>query len=314
MKRAIIVGSGGQDGRILFDRLRNERYQVIGIEREGVRSSELHPMSPVNIADQNQVGTLIRWFLPDEVYYLAACHHSAEEETSTDLDHFQHSFSIHVAGLLCFLHGIVSNSRHSRLFYAASSHIFGSPSESPQHEGTPFAPTCIYGVTKTAGLHCCRFYRDTHSIFAAVGILYNHESVFRKSSFVSQRIVRGAIEIKRGKRAKLMLGNLEAQIDWGYAPDYVDAMVRIINAESPTEFIAATGKQNTVRDFVRTAFDVLGMNWSNYVEENPGLIKKPQSRNLVGNAEKLRKATGWEPTLTFEQMVERLVREQEKSY
>lgn len=313
MKRAVIVGSAGQDGRLLFDRLTSEGLHVLGVERTKIRNSLAGTIAPLDILNTSQVEDFIQRFRPDEVYYLAAYHHSSEEHPSSGLRYLQHSFATHVTGLLGFLEAIVRCSPSTRLFYAASSHVFGSAEQAPQDENTPFMPVCAYGISKTAGIHCCRFYRTAHSAYAAAGILYNHESPFRRRDFVSRKIIRAVIQIERGAQTSLVLGDLNAEVDWGYALDFVDAMVRILRLEEPEEFVVATGQPRTVREFARIAFESRGMDWTHYVKEDPSTLKRP-SRNLVGNPEKLVKKTGWCPTVTLEQMVALLLQAEEESH
>lgn len=312
MKRAIIVGSSGQDGRLLFDRLCREGAYVLGIDLDGVRSTDpADAASKIDILAASEVQGVLETVRPDEVYYLAAHHHSSEEKKDENLAHIEKSFAVNVFGLIHFLEGIRRRrpKKESRLFYAASSLVFGRPDTDRQDERTPFAPMCIYGITKAAGVQCCRLYRQAYGVFAATGILYNHESQYRREDFVSQKIIRGAIKIRRGRRSKLTLGNLGARVDWGYAPDYVDAMVRIIRHGQADDFIVATGESHTVKEFVEEVFGRLGLDWRKYVEEAPSLVEK-QARCLVGNADKLASGTGWRPSVGFREMVELLLRRQ----
>jgi GDPmannose 4,6-dehydratase len=312
MKRVIIVGSGGQDGGILFDRLSREGCSVLGVERHILRSTAPIELKAVNILRRSDVSTLLESFLPDAIYYLAAFHQSSEERQPSDEEAFERGMAVNVLGLLNFLESIHLKSASSRLFYAASSHVFGETMTELQDETTPLRPACPYGITKATGLHCCRYFRRKHGLFVATGILFNHESIYRKSSFVSKRIIQGAVEIKKGRRSKLVLGNLSSLIDWGYAPDYVEAMLRILQLDRPDDFVIATGEIHSVREFVELAFEELGLKWENYVEEDPETTYKP-NRVLIGNAIKLRKLTGWKPSKTFEQMVRCLVREEESA-
>jgi GDPmannose 4,6-dehydratase len=268
MKRVVVVGSSGQDGRILCERLRGEGAEVLEISREGL------PERPrVHIASRQDVTSAVAGFRPQEIYYLAAHHHSSQDNLSSDpLELLVKSFEVHVTGLLHFLEAIRTVSPATRLFYAASSLIFGAPPDATQDEETPLNPRCAYGVTKTAGLHCCRLYRNTHGVHASAGILYNHESPYRQEKFVSQKIVRAAIRIQRGEQQKLVLGDLSARIDWGYAPDFVDAMMRVLALEKPDDFIIATGETHSVGEFVEIAFGLLGLDWKKWVEEDPGLL------------------------------------------
>jgi GDPmannose 4,6-dehydratase len=194
----------------------------------------------------------------------------------------------------------------ARLFYASSSRIFSASSKGLQDEKTPIDPDCIYGTTKAAGLFACRMYRNKYSIFASTGILYNHESHLREDKFVSRKIIRGAIDIKKGKRTSLVLGDLSAKIDFGYAPDYVDAMHKILNTAVCDDFIVATGKKHSVLDFVKTAFGYLGLDWKLYVKEDKNIVTR-KSPSRAGNARKLRSVTSWKPSVDFREMIRLLL-------
>src|SRR5581483_8894819 len=254
MKRAVIVGSEGQAGRILFDQLAGTGAAVLGIGSNRTRSTT--PDSPVgiDITNRSEVLETVRAWQPDEIYYLAAYHHSSEDKTGDDAELFERSFEVHVCGLIHFLEAMKQHAPDARLFYAASSLVFGTPSHSPQNEDTPLAPQCVYGITKVAGIHSCRFYRESHDLHVSVGILYNHESPLRRAGFVSQKIVRAAIAIARGSREKLVLGDLSARVDWGYAPDFTEAMQRIVRLTEPDDYIIATGEAHSVQEFVEIAF------------------------------------------------------------
>ncbi len=295
MKHAIIVGSEGQDGRLLFDRLERDGYSVLGIGRGKT--------SPVDILDRDGVRALVSSFRPDEVYYLAAHHGSSQDLGAEEsLDLLQASHEVHVAGLLHFLEALRRDRPSASLFYAASSRIFGHPETETQDETTPLDPRCAYGITKACGTLCCRLYRRLHSLRASVGILYNHESPARLAGFVSRKIVDGAVAIQRGNRTPLVVADLGARVDWGFAPDFVEAMVRIAAREEPGDFVVATGVARSVREFVEVAFGLAGLDWRKHVVEDPSLVARP-SPTLVGNARKLRTMTGWAPSVSFEEMV-----------
>jgi GDPmannose 4,6-dehydratase len=307
MKKALIIGSNGQDGRLLYENLSQKGYRVTGI----ARLSSQHPahdwQMPLDISDSHAVFDLIQKIVPDEIYYLAAFHHSSEDmPTQDDGELFNKSFQIHVLSLVNFLEGMRMYAKDSRLFYAASSHVFGNARIEPQDEQTPFNPKCIYGITKTAGIHTCRFYRNRDGLFVSCGILYNHESSYRKPIFVTKKIIDGAIKIKNKQQNKLVLGNLSAEVDWGYAPDYVGAFQRILNAADPDDFVIATGKKHTVRDFVEITFGYLGLDWKKYVEEDKKIIAK-SGVTLVGNPQKLMRATDWAPSVDFKAMIKLLL-------
>jgi GDPmannose 4,6-dehydratase len=285
MTTAVIVGSSGQDGTLLGEHLRRLGYTVRGVGRTS---------GPPHLDDVN------------EVYYLAAFHHSSEDRPIDPGELFEKSIAVHVTGLVHYLEDIRKRAPRARLFYAASSLIFGDVTESPQTEDTPLRPNEAYAITKATGLQICRHYRRTHDVFASVGILYNHESPLRAARFVSKKIVNAAWEIKRGTRDKLVLGDLSARLDWGYAPDFVDAMHRVLALDAADDFIIATGETHSVRDFVELAFGHLGLDWQRHVEENRAVITRPPTVR-VGDASKLATATGWRPATSFAAMVRALV-------
>ena len=219
MPRALIIGSSGQDGQYLFDLLSQEGYFVAGIDRAQVRlSSNDFQLDPIDICEAGQVNEIVQGLQPDEIYHLAAYHHSSQDEIPEDAAVFENSYQVHVLSLFNFLEAIRIYSPATKLFYAASSHIFGIPGAAPQDESTPINPHSLYAITKAAGLFLCRKYRHQHKLFASVGILYNHESPFRPEKFVSQRIVQGVLRIQHNLSDSLVLGDLKAEADWGLRP------------------------------------------------------------------------------------------------
>ncbi len=202
MKRVIVVGSAGQDGGILFERLRSEGHDAVGIDLGEIRCTGTAGLCPVDILEPAAVESLVAAVLPDEVYYLAAFHRSAEDGGSDDRVEFERSFAIQVSGLLNFLAAIRKQSPKTRLFYAASSRVFGIPGQVPQDEHTPIDPDCVYGISKAAGMRCVRYYRRAHGLFAVSGILYNHESPRRSPRFVTQKIIRAVAAIKAGEQSQ----------------------------------------------------------------------------------------------------------------
>src|SRR5688572_166442 len=196
MRRALIVGSSGQDGRILFDRLASDGCAVLGLARGSARSTESNEAIPVDVGSRNEVLHAVGQWRPDEIYYLAAVHQASQDAlVADDAALFQRSFEVHVTGLIHFLEAMQERQLRASLFYAASSLIFGDVVAPFLDEQTPFRPRCVYGITKTAGLHVCRYYRETHRLRACGGLLFNHESSLRKPNFVSQKIVRAAVAI-----------------------------------------------------------------------------------------------------------------------
>ena len=312
MRKVIIIGSKGQDGQLLYERLAGEGCVLLGIERNGIRHHDGPPgvaEAAVDILDRDAVDDAIRRFAPDAVFYLAAFHHSSEDTLpSSDAELYLLSHDVHVRGLLNVLESLRRFVPGAGIFYAASSYCFGEPPTSIQDEDTPLRPNCPYGISKTAGVQMCRMYRTRHAVRASCGFLYNHESPLRSPRFLSAKIVHAAVEIARGRRDKLVLGDLSARIDWGYAPDYVDAMIRIMRLERPDDFVVASGQSHTVADFVSIAFSHLAIDWQRHVESDPSLITKAKpSAVLVGDSRKLREKTGWQPSVTFPDMIRLLV-------
>jgi GDPmannose 4,6-dehydratase len=261
----------------------------------------------VDILDRTQVDNAVRLFSPNAIFYLAAHHHSSEDPASPDVaDLYLRSHDVHVRGLLNVLEAIKNRTPEARLFYAASSHCFGEPPPGIQDETTPFRPLCAYGITKAAGVQLCRMYRSDHMVRASCGILYNHESPLRRSNFLSTKIVRAAVEISRGLRRKLVLGDLSARVDWGYAPDYIEAMIAILRLDKADDFVIASGETHRVEEFVSLAFSHLDVGWSRHVEVDSSLINKRRTE-LVGDSSKLRACTGWSPSISFADMVRLLV-------
>jgi GDPmannose 4,6-dehydratase len=308
MKRAIVVGAGGQDGRLLVERLSRDRA-ILGLDvgraaQHGL--DDVDPFDPVNLLNRDEVRLVVERVLPEEIFYLAAHHHSSEEQPD-EVAELREGMAVHVHGLAHVLSAIVQVVPRCRLFYAGSSQMFGRPTTPRQDARTPYAPRNPYAISKVAGAHLCAQYREQYGVHASVGVLYNHESTYRGPRFVSQRIAMGAREAKRNPSYKLTLRSLSAVTDWGYAPDFVDAMVRIVAHDTPDDYVVATGEPHTVRDFVAIAFSELGLDWQAHVEEDPAFAGAPPT-SLVGDSSKLRSATGWKPTVSFEEMVRILVR------
>lgn len=309
MKKIIIVGSAGQDGSYLYEKLSRDGHDCVGIERNNIRMSRDHSFLPVDILNQKQIEQLIQEFNPDELYYLAAFHQSSEDKNLESLELIQKSIKINVKAFSYFLSSLKQFSPDCRTFYAASSHIFGSADEEKQNEATAVKPECVYGITKNAAMELCRYYRENHHLYISVGILYNHESSRRLEKFISKKIVKKALAIKAGQADELIVGNLKAQIDWGFAPDFVNAMVEILKLPEPDEFIISSGELHSVEEFISVVFKELGLDWKRHVKENPGLITKKSKKSMLGDASKLQNATKWKPTVSFDEMIRILIKE-----
>lgn len=307
MSKAVIVGHTGQDGTYLWKLLNSKNYNLTGVSGTGVLSSKKGTLPPIDIRQYTEVEELIKHEKPDELYYLAAVHQSSADKKMEEGELFQKSIDINSKAFINFLEAVRLHSPQTKIFYAASSHIFGETQSQMQDETTPLNPNCIYGITKTMGIRACYFYRDNHNIFASVGIFYNHESPLRASKYVSKKIVETAVAIKRGLADKLILGNLDHRVDWGHAPDYVEAAYRILQLSQPDIFIISSGVTHTIEDFIEGVFASLGLDWHKYVELNPNLITKKQKQNLAGNHQKLQDATGWKNSVTFNELIKILV-------
>ena len=295
MNRALVIGSRGQDGVLLTSLLVNRGWAVSGLARGDLDVCHFPSVQEVLSSGY------------DHVYYLAAYHQSSQDSAVTgERELYEKSTQVHVEGLLNFLDAIRSVAPTTRVFYAASSLVFGSPDHELQDEATPLNPRCIYGITKSNGIQLCRYFREKHGIFASAGILFNHESPLRQRKFVIPKIIHGAIAISRGSTQKLQLGDLSARVDWGYAIDYVDAMHRILCLDCPDDFVVASGETHSVQDVVETVFAALGLNWTQHIVETPSLLTR-QRTVLRGDSSKLRQRTGWEPTVDFPTMILRLL-------
>ncbi len=309
MKTAVIVGSKGQDGRLLQELLMREGSRVIGLSRGEGRSSDGSWNQPVEVSDPAAILNLIAATRPDEIYYVAAHHHSSEQKPEPALELFRESQKIHLMGAVNYLEAIAQSGLSTHFFYAASRLIFGTPKTELLDEFSPIDPEEIYGVTKAAGLMACRYYRRGRGVFACAGILFNHESSLRQPYFLSRKIVQAARAIKAGSPVDLKLGDLDARLDWGYAPDYVEAMRRIVRHSEAEDFVVATGELRRVRELVEAVFSRFGLDWREHVSADPAILatRRPAA---AGDSSKLRRATGWKPSVTFEQMVDGLLREE----
>ena len=312
MRSALIVGAGGQDGRLLAPFLSDRGYAVRGWVREEPGTPLSCEYAEIDIRGTESIVNELRTYRPNEIYYLAAFHHSTEDLADVDTGGLlQRSFEVHVMGLLNVLQAMTACCPTARLFYAASSHVFGISAADRKNEDSPLRPNSAYAISKTAGLRCCQLIRQQEGIFAATGILFNHESPLRTPSFVSQKIVRGALRARRDRTFRLALGDIHACVDWGYAPDYVDAMFRILQLPEPGDFVVASGELHSVQEFAEIAFGEVGLDWRDHVQTDAHLLKRT-SYPFRGDSTKLRTATGWQPSVNFRELVTNLVHDAEK--
>jgi GDPmannose 4,6-dehydratase len=288
---ALIVGSSGQDGRLLVEQLQSLEYKVLTINRESM-----------DITQPTSVNKYISDARPNEVYFLAAHHHSSEDECADEGSLFRQSISTNTIATVNFLDAIANHSQSSRLFYASSCLVFPPTENSLQTEDTLLQPENAYGISKSASMAICKHYREKRGIFASVGILYNHESPLRNARYVSRKIAAAAARIAKEGGGELVLGNVDARVDWGYARDYVNAMHRILQTSKPADYVIATGEEHTVGQFADIAFKHVGLDYRDY------LVVRPQSlprKNLtrIGDSSRLRLETGWKPSVSFKELV-----------
>lgn len=319
MKRALITGVTGQDGSYLAEFLLGKpEYEVHGLVR---RSSSLnrqridHLFAPdashrsrfflhyADLADASCLSSIVEQIRPDEVYNLGAQSH-----VRVSFDQPLYTADIVGLGALRLLEAVRNlNRSHPVKFYqASSSEMFGS-APPPQGPNTPFHPRSPYACAKVYAHWQTINYREAYDLFACSGILFNHESPRRGESFVTRKVTLGAARIKEGLQKRLVMGNLDAKRDWGYAPDYTDAMWRMLQADEPDDYVVATGESHSVRDFLDVAAGHLGINWEDVVEIDPRYYRPAEVDALRGDYSKAREKLGWEPTVTFEELVKIMV-------
>jgi GDPmannose 4,6-dehydratase len=309
-KTALITGITGQDGSYLAELLLAEGYRVVGMTRR--TSTEVHEriehlvdrveIVSGDLLDQSSMTQLIGDVRPDEIYNLAA---QSFVPTSWTQPVLTGEFT--ALGVTRVLEAVRHVDRGIRFYQASSSEMFGKVQETPQREATSFYPRSPYGVAKVYGHWITVNYRESYGIFAVSGILFNHESERRGKEFVTRKISDGVARIKLGLQKRLHLGNLEARRDWGFAGDYVRAMWLMLKYPEPDDYVIATGRTHTVRDFCRLAFEVAGLNYEEYVVEDPRFVRPAEVDLLIGDASKAKRVLGWTPEVTFEELVRRMV-------
>ena len=315
MKKALITGIAGQDGSYLAELLLSKGYEVHGLVRsealdnqenrlKNLRSiiKEIHIHS-AKLESHQSMFKLIKKIKPDECYHLASSSfvsYEFKDEATLLENNFIATHSL--------LAAIKENSPTCRIYFAGSSEMFGDARVSPQNETTEFNPRSVYGISKLAAFHLARNYREHHELYVSAGILYNHESIRRGSQFVTRKITKSVAKIYLGKQNFVELGNIDAHRDWGYAPDYVRAMHLMLQQHKPEDYVVASGQLRSVKDFLKTAFLVVGMDYKKYVKICKDHFRPTESMSLVGDASKAHKILGWKPTKNFDQFVEEMVK------
>jgi len=309
-RRALVTGVGGQDGSYLTELLLEQGYGVFGIARGAPGDYpalagivDRIEVVEADLLDQGSLVRALREAQPSEVYNLAA---PSFVPRSWDEPVLTAEFA--AVGVTSLLEAVRAVDPAIRVYQASSSEIFGEPRETPQHEDTPLAPVTPYGVAKAYGHFIVASYRRRYSLHASCGILYNHESPRRPLDFVPRKVARAAAAISLGLEQELVLGELGARRDWGFAGDYVRAMWLMLQSDEPADYVVASGVSHSVQELVETAFGHVGLDWRSHVRSDPSLRRgAAELHDLVGDASRARERLGWEPSVGFEELVQLLV-------
>jgi GDPmannose 4,6-dehydratase len=314
MKKALITGITGQDGSYLAEFLISMNYEVHGIVRRVAIEDPEHRLWRIrHIQDKvilhsaslesfASIFNVIDKVKPDECYHLSAqsfVSYSFEDEFST--------INTNINGTHYVLRAIKERAPHCKFYFAGSSEMFGNPIETPQNENTPFHPRSSYGISKAAGFYLTQNYREAYGLFALSGILFNHESPRRGFEFVTRKITNTAVKIKLGLTKELRLGNIEAKRDWGYAGDYVEAMWLMLQQEEPEDYVIASGETHSIKEFLDIAFGMVDLDWKRYVVIDEKLFRPAEVNELRGDFSKARKKLGWEPRVSFQELIRMMV-------
>ncbi|MGH2820236.1 MAG: GDP-mannose 4,6-dehydratase [Actinomycetota bacterium] len=316
MKIALITGVTGQDGSYLAELLLGKGYEVHGLIRRAssFNTGRLEPiyrdpheagvrflMHYADLSDSGSLINLIRDLQPDEIYHLGAQSH-----VKVSFEIPEYTADVTAMGTVRILEAIRASGVDTRFYQASSSEMFGA-APPPQNEQTWFHPRSPYAISKLFAYWTARNYREAHGLFAANGILYNHESPRRGETFVTRKTTRAIARIKMGMQAKLYLGYLDSQRDWGYAPEYVEAMWRILQHHEADDFVIGTGESHTIREFVQAAFDYAELDWERHVEIDPKYYRPSEVEVLRADASKAKRVLGWEPRVGFRELVRLMV-------
>lgn len=310
MTTALITGVTGQDGSYLAEFLLEKGYQVIGMVR---RSSTVNfgrirhfqeniNVVPGDLLDQMSLVEILQQHHPDEVYNLAA-----QSFVPTSWNQPVFTGEVTAMGVTRILDAIRMVDPTIKFYQASSSEMFGKVREVPQNENTPFYPRSPYGVAKVYGHWITVNYRESYNVFACSGILFNHESPRRGLEFVTRKVTHGIAKIKLGLANELHLGNLESQRDWGYAGDYVRAMWLMLQQDEPDDYVVGTGETHSVRELCQVAFDYLGLDWEKHVVTDQLFYRPAEVDLLISDPSKARRVLGWEPTVSFEKLIQMMV-------
>jgi len=309
-KTALITGITGQDGSYLAELLLDKGYEVHGLVR---RSSSFNTwridhvrerlvLHYGDLVDQNSLARALDALQPDEVYNLAAQSH-----VKVSFEMPEYTTDVTALGVLRLLDAVRDLGLKTRVYQAGSSEMYGKVHETPQTETTPFHPRSPYAVSKVFGHYMAVNYRESYGMHVSNGILFNHESPRRGENFVTRKITMGVAAIKQGRAKELRLGNLDAKRDWGHAKDYVEAMWRILQQETPSDYVIATGETHSVREFCEEAFGCVGLEWKDFVKVDAKYFRPAEVDLLLGDASKARRELGWSPRVTFKELAKLMV-------
>lgn len=309
-KTALVTGITGQDGSYLAELLLDKGYRVYGMVRRSSTENferiehfkDRVVLVQADLLDQMSLIAAFNESQPDEVYNLAAQSFVPTSWTKPVL-----TAEFTALGVTRMLEALRLTKKDARFYQASSSEMFGKVREAPQNEDTPFHPRSPYGVAKAYGHFITVNYRESYDLYACSGILFNHESPRRGLEFVTRKVTDGVARIKLGVADELRLGNLEAQRDWGYAGDYVEMMWMMLQQDGPDDYVIATGVTHSVEDLVRIAFGYVDLNWKDYVKIDPQFVRPAEIDLLVGDATKAREKLGWEPRVSFEELIRLMV-------
>jgi len=311
VKTALITGITGQDGSYLAELLLEKGYRVVGMVRRASTENferithlrERIELRQADLLDQLSLIDVLRTVQPEEIYNLAA-----QSFVPTSWQQPVLTAEFDAVGVTRLLEAVRLVAPGARFYQASSSEMFGQVRETPQRETTPFYPRSPYGVAKAYGHFITVNYRESYGLYACSGILFNHESPRRGREFVTRKVSDGAARVKLGLAQELRLGNLGARRDWGFAGDYVEAMWRMLQQPKADDYVVATGESHTVRELVEIAFGAVGLDWREWVHEDPALLRPAEVERLVGDASKARRVLGWAPRVSFRELVETMVR------
>mgnify|MGYP003644599983 FL=1 len=312
MKRALITGINGMDGSHLADFLLEKDYIIYGMERRTSspnRTNSSHLEGKItfvngDLTDQNSLIRCLKESNPDEVYNLAAQSFVGESWNTPE-----QTGDVTGLGALRMLEAVREYGKDIKFYQASTSELYGRMIENPAKETTPFYPRSPYGVAKLYGHWITKNYRESYDMFNVSGILFNHESERRGIEFVTRKITDGVAKIKLGLEDYITLGNLDSKRDWGYSPDYVESMWMMLQQDTPDDYVIATGKDHTIREFLDAAFTTVGItDWKKYVKQDPRFMRPAEVAVLCGNSTKAREVLGWYPRTSFKEMVSKMVK------